>query len=654
MIIFLIVETILLTGSFFGLYYFKTGSFIPQDEYLAMFVICLFLWIFFSLYYKKYKFCFHKRFLTACRAYLFSMFLTLFFTILSISIFQFSIDQKSIVLAVVLIPFIIEVFLTGITHILFPQYFTLEDEFKGEKEKIRGEIVLRWLLPSAFILILIFIFLQWLIRGEFLNDTVSGTILLLLFSSWGLSVLLSQKYRLPQTSHIYYQIAPFIKSGIMMQLFTALLYFLFNMNPDSILLLFSTSLMHAIVENIFFLIYFIIKKEEAKEYKSLYEPDSPGILGQKPLALEEKETEPVKINRSKEDVFTVLNRLSPSGRHEIIDFLKNNKKLMTGLDNSSLFFSTASIDNLHFIKDRSLDVLMNFRQLNDMRRLNEYLITCHAKIIPGGYLIGNFKPMDSLYGEFRRLMPKFLFIFIYPLHFLFYRVFPKLPKINQLYFVFTKGINRVLSKPEVFGRLSFCGFEVIDEREIGQFIKKQYFIARLTKTVSTESSPSYGPIVKLKRIGYNGEKIIIHKFRTMYPYSEFLQKDIFEKQDLDYSGKIKDDFRLTIYGKILRKLWLDEIPQIYDWMRGTLNIFGVRALSEHFFSLYPPVLRKLRIKFKPGLVPPYYVDLPKSFEEIIASELKYLKEKEKNLFITDLKYFSKAFINIVFKGIRSK
>ena len=182
---------------------------------------------------------------------------------------------------------------------------------------------------------------------------------------------------------------------------------------------------------------------------------------------------------------------------------------MTGLDNSSLFFSTASIDNLHFIKDRSLDVLMNFRQLNDMRRLNEHLITCHAKIIPGGYLKGNFKPMDSLYGEFRRIMPKFLFIFIYPIHFLFYRVLPKLPKINRLYFIFTKGRNRVLSKPEVFGRLSFCGFEVVDEREVGQFIKKRYFIARLTKTVSTESSPTYGPIVKLKRIGYNGEKIII-------------------------------------------------------------------------------------------------------------------------------------------------
>jgi hypothetical protein len=38
----------------------------------------------------------------------------------------------------------------------------------------------------------------------------------------------------------------------------------------------------------------------------------------------------------------------------------------------------------------------------------------------------------------------------------------------------------------------------------------------------------------------------------------------------------------------------------------------------------------------------------------MESERRYLKEKEKNLFLTDLKYFSKAFINIVFKGIRSK
>ena len=62
----------------------------------------------------------------------------------------------------------------------------------------------------------------------------------------------------------------------------------------------------------------------------------------------------------------------------------------------------------------------------------------------------------------------------------------------------------------------------------------------------------------------------------------------------------------------------------------------------------------MRIQFKPGLVPPYYVDLPKSFEEILDSERRYLEKKQKSMFITDFKYFSKAIVNILFKGARSK
>ena len=48
----------------------------------------------------------------------------------------------------------------------------------------------------------------------------------------GLFHILSQKNKVPQISHIYYQIAPFIKSGIMMQLFNGLLFFLFNPKPN--------------------------------------------------------------------------------------------------------------------------------------------------------------------------------------------------------------------------------------------------------------------------------------------------------------------------------------------------------------------------------------------------------------------------------------
>ena len=115
----------------------------------------------------------------------------------------------------------------------------------------------------------------------------------------------------------------------------------------------------------------------------------------------------------------------------------------------------------------------------------------------------------------------------------------------------------------------------------------------------------------------------------MYPYSEFIQGDLYEKNHLDLSGKLKNDYRITSWGKIFRKYFIDEIPQIFNWIRGDLNLIGVRALSEHYFSLYPKTLQQKRINFKPGLIPPYYADLPKTFDEIIESEIKYLGKKEK-------------------------
>jgi lipopolysaccharide/colanic/teichoic acid biosynthesis glycosyltransferase len=93
---------------------------------------------------------------------------------------------------------------------------------------------------------------------------------------------------------------------------------------------------------------------------------------------------------------------------------------------------------------------------------------------------------------------------------------------------------------------------------------------------------------------------------------------------------------------------------ILNLIKGDLKLVGVRPLSKHYFSLYPHEMQKKRTKFKPGLIPPFYVDLPKTFEEIVASESKYLDEYEKAPFTTDLKYFRKALWNILVKRIRSE
>jgi len=139
----------------------------------------------------------------------------------------------------------------------------------------------------------------------------------------------------------------------------------------------------------------------------------------------------------------------------------------------------------------------------------------------------------------------------------------------------------------------------------------------------------------------------------MHPYAEYLQSYIFEKHNLQDGGKFKDDFRVTTLGRFMRKFWIDELPMFVNVLRGDLKIVGVRPLSKHYFNLYTKELQEKRIKFKPGLIPPFYVDNPKTLEEIMASEMKYLEAYEKHPLLTDMKYFFKAFYNIVFKRYRS-
>ncbi len=96
------------------------------------------------------------------------------------------------------------------------------------------------------------------------------------------------------------------------------------------------------------------------------------------------------------------------------------------------------------------------------------------------------------------------------------------------------------------------------------------------------------------------------------------------------------------------------MPMLWNFIKGDLKLVGVRPLSKHKFETYPEYLQEKRTKFKPGLVPPYYADLPKTVEEFYRSEEKYLDLYEKYPIRTDIKYFWMAFKNIVFEKARSK
>tara|TARA_B100000886_G_scaffold339828_1_gene306553 strand:- start:216 stop:1499 length:1284 start_codon:yes stop_codon:yes gene_type:complete len=320
-------------------------------------------------------------------------------------------------------------------------------------------------------------------------------------------------------------------------------------------------------------------------------------------------------------------------------------------EDSVTYLNTRKDKNFLPMQDKSRSIIINLELINNYFSINQCLRSMHNKIIKGGILIGSYTSLDTDYQFMRNKMPKILFIIIYPVHFILFRIIPKLPFTGILYDFLSRGKGRFLSKAEVLGRLSYCGFKLIDSIDINH---RSYFIAQSVRTISNIENPSFGPLVKLERIGYQKQVIHIFKFRTMHPYSEFIQEDVFEKNSLDATGKIRDDFRITAWGKILRKLWIDELPQIYNWIRGDVKLVGVRALSKHYFSLYPLKLQKLRVEMKPGLVPPYYADLPENFDQILKSEFRYIKEKKKNRVFADLIYFVKALNNIILRGARSQ
>ena len=305
--------------------------------------------------------------------------------------------------------------------------------------------------------------------------------------------------------------------------------------------------------------------------------------------------------------------------------------------------------NLETLKDHRARVI-NLNKCNDIRELNQFFRVANRKVRGGGLFIGC---VETLEGRRRRLLKKFWWGFNYVYYFfdfIFKRICPKLPVTRKIYFWITAKRNHAISKAEVLGRITYCGFKVKEIAEINNLL---YFVAERVDEPSTKQEPSSGMILRLTRVGYKGKLISVYKFRTMHPYAEYIQQYLYVTNDLKHGGKFLDDFRVTSWGRFMRRMWIDEIPMIVNLFRGQLKIVGVRPLSQQYLSLYPEELRKKRQQTRPGLIPPFYADLPGTLEEIAASEMRYLKAREKGRFRTDVRYFFLAFKNIIFKGARS-
>lgn len=333
---------------------------------------------------------------------------------------------------------------------------------------------------------------------------------------------------------------------------------------------------------------------------------------------------------------------------DILDFIKEFIPLN---DPTTNIMESSSRFDLNEITDDEIISFVNLRTVNNIRYLNKFFEAVNHKMMNGGVFICCAETKDQRKQRILSKFPKAIAYPYYTADFVLKRLMPKSAVTKKLYFAITHGRNRVLALTEVLGRLVSSGFEIINHTEIDG---KEYFAVRKIDKPAYAEKPSYGPFFKMRRVGKDGKIIHVYKVRTMHPYSEYLQKYIHDRYSLKEGGKFNNDIRVTNWGKIFRKLWLDELPMLINWLKRDLKFVGVRPLSDHYLSLYDEELRQLRLKHKPGLFPPYYADLPKTLDEIMDSEKRYLKAYSKNPVKTDMVYFWRAFNNIVIKKARSQ
>jgi len=129
------------------------------------------------------------------------------------------------------------------------------------------------------------------------------------------------------------------------------------------------------------------------------------------------------------------------------------------------------------------------------------------------------------------------------------------------------------------------------------------------------------------RVGLNGMPFRLIKFRTMHVGAERSLADLVQLDELpEPMFKLRQDPRVTRVGRILRRLSLDEIPQLYNLVRGDMSLVGPRPEQEELVERYEPE-HLFRLSVKPGLTGPMQVhgrgEL--TFPERLAVELDYVE-----------------------------
>lgn len=161
------------------------------------------------------------------------------------------------------------------------------------------------------------------------------------------------------------------------------------------------------------------------------------------------------------------------------------------------------------------------------------------------------------------------------------------------------------------------------------------------------------PIIKIQspgpvffsqtRVGKNGRKFKIYKFRSMYKDAEERKKELMAQNKVKdgLMFKMDEDPRIFPFGNFLRRTSLDEFPQFLNILKGEMSLIGTRPPTVEEWELYEPRHQK-RLSMKPGLTGMWQVSGRSNvtdFEKVVEMDTRYMVEWSLSL---DLKIFLKT------------
>lgn len=161
---------------------------------------------------------------------------------------------------------------------------------------------------------------------------------------------------------------------------------------------------------------------------------------------------------------------------------------------------------------------------------------------------------------------------------------------------------------------------------------------------------SKGPVIFAhKRIGKNGKKFNMYKFRSMYENAEEMIDNFSEEQKREWQEnfKLENDPRITRVGNFLRKTSLDELPQIVNIIKGDLSIIGPRPIVDEELEKYGENKEKF-LSITPGLTGYWQANgrSNTTYEERMQMELYYIDNQSLWL---DIKIFFKTIVSVLKK-----